>query len=159
MMSVEQYSEKSFTKVDNMPEQITISDYDKAHINSIADNLKDIYIISKLEKLDISIQIDYNPSESNMKGNIYRVLFSYFAINKETKDLYILISTILNDDTGVKLFDNSSDNYLAINLSTNTDIHYINNTDSNYHYIKINNELVKSCCPSGIWCNFHLSNK
>lgn len=154
MMSVQTYSEKSFTSVGNMPDHITISDNDKSHINYIADNIKNTFIISELENLNISI-----PIESDMEDTTYRVLFSYFAINKESKNLYLLIATILNDDTGAKLFDNESNNYLAINLSTCSSNQLISNSNSNYYYIKINNDLVKSCCPSGIWCDFYLSNK
>ena len=155
MLSIERHS-KFFTTQDKyMPKNFSMLQISKKEIYLLNSLVSKVNSLTKFECKEIEFLNIYT---SNVKINIFcnltdniRILVSDLIINSKTKEIYLIIDRILNENTGEIL----SERKITIELF-NDDINtnFLDNfTLSNFETFNVFKDLKMLTSPIGIWIN------
>jgi hypothetical protein len=153
MLSIERKLEKITSPVKDMKvfSNLKISLYEIHLINNLLNNVnKKGYNYEALNDISFDINNVRLNIECDKTDNI-RIMISHFMIDPETKKIYLVVSSILNENTG----DILSDRMITIELyndSINTNF-FDNFVKTNYIIFDIFKDLKLNSSPRGTWIN------
>lgn len=153
MLSIERKLKKITSPVKDMEvfSNLKISFYEIHLINNLINNInKKGYNYEEIK----DISFDINNVRLNIKcdktDNI-RILISHFMIHSVTKKIYLVVSSILNENTG----DILSDRIITIELYNNSiNTNFFDNFVKKYYIIlDVFKDLKLNSSPRGTWIN------